>query len=162
MKKQERVIPKKNYLYLIIMLLCVVFCTFFVVEISKEIQNKKLEVSNFNEFISEVKLEEVDSVLTEPSSDLFIIVTKVNDEEVYKLEGNIKKLIKSLDMRDNFIYIDNTNGSIDNLNKKLKSNIKVPALVYYKNGEYVKTIDSSEDLLTVGDIEHVIEEYEVD
>ena len=54
MKKQDRVIPKKNYLYLIIMLLCVVFCTFFVVEISKGIQNKKLEVSNFNEFIRNI------------------------------------------------------------------------------------------------------------
>jgi len=162
LKKQERVIPKKNYMYLLIMLICVVFSTFFIFEISKDIQNKKLETSNFDGFLSEVKLEEIDSILTEPSSDLFIIVTRVNDEKVYKVESSIKKVIKNYDMRDNFLFIDYTDEEIDVLNKKFGSNIKsIPAIIYYRNGEFVKSIDSSEDMITSGDVEQIIEEYEI-
>ena len=47
-------------------------------------------------------------------------------------------------------------------NKKFKSNIKsVPAIIYIKNGEFVKNIDSSEHMLNVGDFEKLLDEYEV-
>ena len=51
MKKQERVVPKKNYLYLLIMLFAVVFVTFFIFEMNKDYQSRKLEVSYLNGFI---------------------------------------------------------------------------------------------------------------
>ena len=162
MKRQEREIPKKNYLYLIIMFIIVIFVTLLIFDIRDNINSKKLETSNFNQFISEVKLEEIDSILTEPSSDLFILITKVNDEEIYQLEGNIKRIIKNYDMRENFIYIDYTDKEISELNKKLNTNIKtIPALIYYKNGVFVKSVDSSEDLLNSSDIEQIIEEFEL-
>lgn len=163
MKKQERVVPKKNYLYLLIMILVVVFVTFFIFEINKDYQSRKLEVSYLNGYINEVNVSDINNILIEPSSDLFILVTKVNDESVYELERDIKKVIKDKDLRDNFIYINYSDKDINSLNKILGSDIKtIPALVYFKNGEYVKTIDSNKDMLNAGDLSQVLDQYEVE
>ena len=67
-----------------------------------------------------------------------------------------------MNLRDNFIMIDYTNNDVDFINKKFKTNIKnVPAIIYLKNGEFVKSIDSSDNILSIGDVEKLIEEYEV-
>lgn len=162
MKKNDRVIPKKNYLYLVIMLVSVIIVTIFVFEIYKKYQSQKLQTSYLTNYINEVKLEDMNNILTEPSSELFILVTKVNDEDVYKLESNIKKVIKSNDLRDNFIFIDYTDKDLSKLNKALGSDIKtIPALIYFKDGEYVKSIDSSLDMLSSEDLEQILDEYEV-
>lgn len=165
MKNNKRVVPKKNYLYLLIMIVMVVFVTFSIVNIGKYYDNKKLEESYLEGYITEVTLEEVENVLTEPSSELFILVTKVNNENVYNLEKDIKKVIKNRDIRDNIIYIDYTDNknNIGELNKVLDSDIKsIPAIIYYKNGEVVTSIDSSDGLLNAGDFEQLLDSYEVE
>ena len=84
-------------------------------------------------------------------------------DNTYNFESDLKKIIKKKDLRDNFMFIDYTsNNNYDIINKKFKSNIKsVPAIIYIKNGEFVKSIDSSEHMLNVGDFEKLLDEYEV-
>lgn len=164
MKKNDRVIPKKNYLYLVLMLILVVFITFFIFEMNKKYHERKLESSYLSGYVNEVNVSDLNNILTEPSSELFILVTKTGSEEVYQLETDLKKVINNHDLRDNFIYIDYTDkeDKMEELNKILKSDIKtIPAIVYYKDGEYVKTIDSSENILNSGDFEKLLDEYEV-
>ena len=164
MKKNDRVIPKKNYLYLVIMLVLVVIITFFIFEMNKKYQSRKLESSYLDGYVSEVNVSDLNNILTEPNSEQFILVTKTGSEEIYKLETDLKKVIKNHDLRDNFIYIDYTNkeNDIEELNKILNSDIKtIPAVVYYKDGEYVKTIDSSLSILNSGEFEKLLDEYEV-
>lgn len=165
LKKNERVIPKKNYIYLIIMMVIVVFVTLLVFDINNKYQLRKLKTSYLYEYVSEVKIEDLNNILTEPSSELFIFVTKTNDEVVYNLESKIKKVIKEHDLRDNFIYIDYTNqeDNLGELNKVLGSEIKaIPALIYYRDGKYVKSIDSSKELLSSDNLEQILDEYEVE
>jgi len=165
MKDNKRVVPKKNYLYLLIMLLCVVFITFGVVNISKYYSEKKLENSYLDGYISEVTLNDMKNILTEPSSEMFIIVTEVNNENVYKIEKEMKKVIKSRDLRDNIMFIDYTDNKNDlsNLNKVLGSEIKsIPAIIYYKNGKYITSIDSTNTMLNAGEFEKLLDSYEVE
>lgn len=163
MKEKTRVVPKKNYLYLLIMLFMVVVVTFSIVKIGDSYSNKKLEKSYLYKYVSEVNVDEIKNILTEPSSEMFILVTKTNDVDVYNFEKDIKRVIKTRDLRDNFIYIDYTNkNNFDSLNKILGSDIsKVPAIIYYKNGEFVTSIDSSERMLNSGDFEQLLDSYEV-
>lgn len=164
MKKNDRVIPKKNYLYLVIMLVLVVIITFFIFEMNKKYHERKLESSYLDGYVSEVNVSDLNNILTEPNSEQFILITKTGSEEIYKLETELKKVIKSRDLRDNFIYIDYTDkeNDIEELNKILNSDIKtIPAVVYYKDGEYVKTIDSSLSILNSGEFEKLLDEYEV-
>ena len=162
--KKERVIPKKNYFYLLIMILIVVLLTFIIFGINDKYQNRKLEVSYLDGYVNQISLSEVSNVLAEPSSELFILVTKTGDEYIHKLESDLKKIIKKYDLRDNFIFIDYTDSenNLKDLNEALSSDISnIPAIVYIKNGETVKSIDSENDLLNVGDFEKLLDEYEV-
>ena len=162
--KNERVVPKINYLYLILMIISIVLITFFIFGINDKVQNKKLETSYLEGYINEVSFSELLNVLSEPSSELFILVTKTNDESVYKFETELKKIIKKYDLRDNFIYIDSSNNEtvVNRINNILNSDIKtIPAIIYIKNGEFVKNIDSSVNILNGGDFEKLLDEYEV-
>ena len=161
--KKERVVPKKNYFYLLLMIIGVVIITFIIFGINDKYQNKKLESSYLSGYVNQIRVEEIDNILTEPNSDMFVLITKTGDDNVYNFENALKKIIKKKDLRDNFIFIDySDNDNYDVINKKFKSNIKsVPAIIYIKNGEFVKNIDSSEHMLNVGDFEKLLDEYEV-
>lgn len=163
MKKNERVVPIKNYIYLLIMIIVVVALTFLIFNINKNYQTKKLETSYLANYLTVVKTEELSNILSEPSSELFIFVTKTNDENVFNLEKDLKKIIKKHDLRDNFILLDYTDESnVEELNKILKSDIEtLPAIIYIKNGEFIKSIDSKESLLKSSDFEKMLDEYEV-
>ena len=165
MKDNKRVVPRKNYLYLLIMLIIVVFITFSIVKICKYYDEKKLEKSYFDGYISEVTLKDIKNILTEPSSEMFIIVTEVNNEEIYKQEKEIKKVIKKRDIRDNIMFIDYTNDKNDltELNRVLGSEIKsIPAIIYYKNGQVATSIDSSNGLINAFEFEKLLDSYEVE
>ncbi len=163
MKKNERVVPVKNYIYLLIMIIVVVSLTFLIFNINKNYQTEKLETSYLANYLTVVKTEELSNILSEPSSELFIFVTKTNDENVFNLEKDLKKIIKKHDLRDNFILLDYTDESnVEELNKILKSDIEtIPAIIYIKNGEFIKSIDSKESLLKSSDFEKMLDEYEV-
>ena len=163
MKKNERVVPIKNYIYLLIMIIVVVALTFLIFNINKNYQTEKLETSYLANYLTVVKTEELSNILSEPSSELFIFVTKTNDENVFNLEKDLKKIIKKHDLRDNFILLDYTDESnVEELNKILKSDIEtLPAIIYIKNGEFIKSIDSKESLLKSSDFEKMLDEYEV-
>jgi len=105
------------------------------------------------------------NILKEISSEMFIIITEVNNEEIYKQEKEIKKVIKKRDIRDNIMFIDYTDNKNDlsELNKSLGSNIKsIPAIIYYKNGQIATSIDSSNGLLNAFEFEKLLDSYEVE
>lgn len=162
MKKNYREVPKKNYIILLLMICFIVFITFFIFDINKKYQSRKLESSYLSGYISEVNVGDLNNILTEPSSELFIFVTKTRDEAVYNFEMDLKKVIKNRDLRDNFMYLDYTDGDLGELNEVLGSEVStIPAIIYFKNGEYVKSIDSSMSMLNSGDFEKLLDEYEV-
>ena len=164
MKKKDRVVPKRNYLYLLIMIVLVVIITISIFNINNKYQERRLEQSYFEGYLNEVSLKELNTILTEPNSEQFILVTKIEDEKIYDFEVELKKIIKKKDLRDNFIYLEyNNEEDLNELNKILKTKIKVlPAIVYIKNGELKKTIDSSESLLQASEFDKLLEEYEVE
>ena len=104
------------------------------------------------------------NVLTEPSSEMFIIITKVNNQNIFNQEKEIKKVIKRRDLRDNVMFINYTNkNDLNELNKVLGSNIKtIPAILYYKNGEFITSIDSTNGLINAGEFEKLLDSYEVE
>ena len=162
--KKERVVPKKNYIYLFIMLLFVVIITFMIFGINDKYQNKKLESSYLDGYINQVNLNEISNVLSEASSELFILVTKTNNEDIYQFESDLKKVINKYDLRDNFIFIDYTDSEnkLNILNETLGSDVNsIPAIIYLKNGEFIKSIDSRDNMLNSGDFEKLLDEYEV-
>ena len=52
MKKNERVVPIKNYIYLLIMIIVVVALTFLIFNINKNYQTEKLETSYLANYLT--------------------------------------------------------------------------------------------------------------
>lgn len=157
-------IPKKNYFILIFIIVLVVIISLIIFKSSGLYNQNKLKRSYLYNYVNEVNINDIKNILTEPSSELFILVTETNNDDVYKLEKNIKKIIKKYDLRDNFIYIDYTdNEDFSKLNDALGTKIeKIPALLYYKNGELSEVVDSKETLFNEGDLQKIIDAYEVE
>ena len=164
MKKQERVVPKKNYFLLALLMIMVVVVTFLIFDINNKYQDSKLKESYLNGYLNEVTENEIDNVMTETTTEFFVLITETGNEEIYKFETQLKKIIKKYDLRDNFIFIDySEKDNLDSLNKKFNSNIKsIPAIIYFKDGQYVKNIDSSEGILKAEDFDKLLEEYEIE
>ena len=109
----------------------VVIITFIIFGINDKYQNKKLESSYLSGYVNQIRVEEIDNILTEPNSDMFVLITKTGDDNVYNFENALKKIIKKKDLRDNFIFIDySDNDNYDVINKKFKSNIKSVQQLY--------------------------------
>ncbi len=161
---KSKKIPKKNYIILFIMIMFVIAITFTIVKIGNVYNTQKLKKSYLSNYINKVELKDISNILTEPSSELFVFITKTNDENVYNLEKDIKKVIKKHNLRDNFIYIDYSNEKdLKKLNESLKTNIKkIPALIYYRDGKVAESIDSNEYFINVGNLEKILDEYEVE
>ena len=86
---KERVVPKKNYFYLLLMIIGVVVITFIIFGINDKYQNKKLESSYLSGYVNQIRVEEIDNILTEPNSDMFVLITKTGDDNVYNFENGL-------------------------------------------------------------------------
>lgn len=163
MKKNERVVPRKNYFLLLLLLVMVVIVTFLIFNISDKYQNGKLDNSYLSNYLNEVTEDEIDNIMSETTTEFFVLVTETGNEEVYNFEKDLKKILKKYDLRDNFILIDYSDkDNLDSLNKKFNSDINsLPAIIYFKNGEFVKNIDSSDGLLRADNFEQLLDEYEI-
>ena len=162
--KKERVVPKRNYIYLLLMIFSVVLITLSIFSINDKYKNKRLESSYLDGFISKININEIDNVISETNSEFFILLTKTNDENVYKFEINLKKIINESNLRDNFIYINYNEdySCLDKINELFDIKLqKVPAILYFKNGEFVKSIDSNMELLSIDEFQKLLDEYEV-
>ena len=162
--KKERVVPKRNYIYLLLMIFSVVLITLSIFSINDKYKNKRLESSYLDGFITKININEIDNVISETNSEFFILLTKTNDENVYKFEINLKKIINEYNLRDNFIYINYNEdySCLDKINELFDIKLqKVPAILYFKNGEFVKSINSNMELLSIDDFQKLLDEYEV-
>ncbi|MBQ3021445.1 MAG: hypothetical protein IJD92_04415 [Bacilli bacterium] len=161
--KKDRVVPKKNYVILLFMITIIVILTFIIFDLNSKYTSSKLESSYLSGYIPEITLNEVNNVLSEPESEMFILITETNNKDVYNFENGLKKVIKKYDLVNNFIYIDYLkNNNLNKINLLFDSNIKaVPAIIYLKDGKFVKNIDSSESFLNAGEFEKLLEEYEL-
>lgn len=115
-------------------------------------------------------LNSVKQIMQETPSSYFIYLGYTNDEDVYQLETNLKRVIDKYKLNDIFYYLDVTELRKDkNYLKelsdvlKVKNLDKVPAIIYVNNGE-VKESDVLDGIgntmLKVADFEQLLDIYE--
>ena len=162
-------IPKKNYLIMIVMIIVVVFFTFLIFSIIGSIKNKKINSGYINKYVSELQYSELDTYLVEPANNTFIYLTYTGNEDIYNLETKLKKLINSYELESNFIYVDltdeiNNNDYINEINNKVKSDKKIkalPVILYYKDGVLIDIVEGNDGIFNVGDFQQLLDKYEI-
>ena len=165
----KREIPKKNYIILLGVIILVFAVCLASYNLYNIYQENKIKTSPLS--ATEILYEDLKNTTLEINADTFLVISYVEDEAVHKNELEIKKMLEKKDLLDNLMYLNVTEyrlqeGFITELNTvlKLKDNLTIetlPAIVYYKDGEAVKTIDSKDGLLNVGNFQQLIDMYEL-
>ncbi len=144
-KKTSIYFPYKSYLHLILGAILVLLLMWYVASWIKIKNEEKLltsyllKTSTITYHMDDLK--DVSSGLQESPTDYFVYISYTGDENIYKLEKRLKRIIDDYSLKDEFYYLDVTSikdkdNYLDDLNKTFNTNIisNVPCIIYFKSG----------------------------
>ena len=168
MKKK---IPTRNYVILVGLVILVICICMALSHLYILIENNKIKVSPLSSTANEIILDDLKKTKVELPADVFVIIGYTKDKVMNKHEKEIAKVLNKNNLMDSVYYIDaydyrEDKEYVEEVNKVLKIDEskqikKIPAIIYISNGEVTYTIDSSEKLINSGDIEKIIDMYEI-
>lgn len=161
-KEERRVIPVKNYFILSIICLVTIVATIYI---NAWIKTYKVN-SNVNPLIGkvqEITLSDLEATMSE--TNLAILYVANNDN--FALDKEILKRVNADSINDYFYYMNVNTISQEDCIKSLKeyfSDVKneinsVPMLIYIKDGQAVKVIDSKDKKLNINDFNVILDNY---
>ncbi len=154
-----------DYKSFIIIILALLIGIIGIAKISGLFKNKDFSQSYLlkNKIVTnkEIVEDNMNSILL--NKDVFVLVTSLNNEDEYNLEKDLKKVINQNNLKDNFyVYIYNNNKT--NLNNifKVSGEIKVPTILYYKNGNFVDMVKrDDQNMIEAADFAKLLDIYEL-
>lgn len=169
MEKNDRIIKKKNYIYLIIMVLVTVLLTLYICNWVSVSKSSKDEISPLSELVAGFDLIELKEISIE-ANDVIFYFGNSNNSETHYLENKMLNVIKKNDISENIFYV-NVTPYLDNDEyiKIIKDafptlenkNIKAPLLIY-KSGNVIKYRISNSENITIKDFENLASLIEVE
>ncbi len=162
-------VSKQKYFILIIILFIVVFLTMLINNVIRNYNYAKSDKSILESFISKVNINELNIALSE-LNEVILYVGYNHDKNLFKLDKNLLKKVRNYNLEDYVYYCNVTDRLEDykylgdfikvnpNINGKLK---KAPALIYFKNGEVIEVINSTDKLITSEDLIYLVNKYEI-
>lgn len=170
MEKEKRDIPLKNYIIALLIVLGTVFLAFYIKKSYEISRVRNSSQSVLSRVIGEIKYDEIDNVFLEINGSYYIYISHLSNDEIVILEEDLKELIATHDLQNNFYYLNvndkNNNANlIKNLNNKFKLEAKkinyLPTVLYYEDGEFKDLITSSKNkTITIEEIKTLVGEIE--
>lgn len=156
--------PLKNYIWLGVLFVLVIVLLFYLKSWSDTYKKEKYSKSYLTDKVEEVKLSELE-VSTKEMNDVLLLVTTTGSKKVYKQEEKIYEYMKKQNLISKFIYLDITNekdytSKLNNIYGNIEIS-EVPLLIYIKNGNAIKVINSDSGEIKVELITQIINEYEL-
>ncbi len=91
----------------------------------------------------------------------FVLVTKLNDEEEYNLEKDLKSVIMSNNLVEDFYILDASNEDVD-LKSMYNIDVDVPTILYFKNGKLVDFVKRDDPkMIEAADFAKLLDIYEI-
>lgn len=170
-KKNERYIPTKNYVLAAVIVVVMIFLTWYGFTWYNVIKENKVATSYLvkekiisNEIQS---LEEASDVFSETPTRYFVYISYTGSEEIYNMEKDLKKVINNYGLNDSIYYLNVTSlkeekNYLDKVNKALnledKKVTSVPTVVYFNDGKVVDIIERNDDnMMNVGDFQKLLD-----
>ncbi len=172
---KEIAIKPQNYLYSLLILVGAILITIYLFSwynVKKEEELKTSYLITTNTIESDIKdLDSLSQILEEAPSSYFVYLSYTEDEDVYNLEKEIKRLIDTYKLNDIFYYVNltelkkNNNHYLDVVEEKLdiKEINSIPAVIYVQNGEIIENniLDGVKDTkFKASDLEQLLDIYE--
>lgn len=147
-KEKLREVPKKNYIYLALILLGSLLLLIYICNICKVYNENKLNVNIMGEYLTVINYNELDNYITE-NKDAIIYVSVLGNVEINNFEKSFKKSILENNLRDSILYLDLTNENIPEVTDLLQIDENFPHLVVYTNGKITDTYNIAENNYSV-------------
>lgn len=169
--KSSKYIPAKNYIYGLLIFVAIILLVWYFISWYQVKQTEKLMTSYLvtsNTVNYEIKdITEIVQVLRESPSEYFVYISYTNNEDIYKLEKKLKKVIDNYGLKDEFYYINITdymqNDSVyTDLNNTFNTTrIKnAPCILYFKNNELEDVIIDKNSVFDINEFTELLNEYE--
>lgn len=169
--KHSNYFTTKNYIYAALSILAILFLIWYILSWYVVKQKEKLmssylitsntityEIQNINEMVQ---------ILSESPNQYFIYISHNNNEDIYRLEKKLKKVIDSYSLQDEFYYINITDilenkDLYNNLNDTFNTTkiTNVPCILFFQNGEIKEIIMDQESVFNVNDLKDLLNKYE--
>ncbi len=172
-KKNERYIPTKNYVIAIGVIVAILLIAWYCFAWYKVYKEDKVSTSYLvkNNIISnEINdLNEIADVFSEVPDEYFVYVSYTGEEDIFEMEKELAKIIKKYNIANQFYYLNVTeikdnDDYIDEINRSLSLRdekiIRVPTIIYYKDGEVVNDgiISRSDNkMMTAADFQKLLD-----
>lgn len=178
-KKDDQIkkeIPFLNYIVAVIAIIWIVIIAFLGVKMNEKHQEKLYDEGYFNHNIDKLSIKKSSINLIgeeiEQSSleNIFVLFNYRGEEEHYRLEKDLEKVMKDYHLENNFYYVDITDYSgILNcdvtcmINQEMNTNYvtNLPAVVYIKNKEVIDVAQREDQkILEAADFVKLLDMYE--
>ena len=169
-KKKKKSDIQNNYVKLGIILAAVILVVLIGANVYRNIVRNRINEGRLTGFVQSVNFNEISTTRLEFSGDIFLYVSFTGDRDVFNLDTRLKRTINDRELNDNIIYLDmkdflEDDNHLYKLNAALvltdqKIN-KLPAILYFKDGELMQIIDSQDRLLNSGDFSQLLDEFEI-
>lgn len=139
-----REVPKKNYLYLFLILLGSFLFLIYLYKWYETYNETKLNTSIMNNYLTVINYNELDNYIIE-NKDAVIYVSILGNEDITKFEKKFKNIISEYNLKNDILYLDISNENINSATKRLSIEEEFPYLVVYTNGVITDTYSINEN-----------------
>lgn len=148
----KQTIPSKSILIAGAIILVLVLLGFYISNVSKEKNLKKLSESYLLKSgtvsLEFKNLDEISPILSESPNEYFVLISYTKDEDTYNLEVGLKNIIDKYKLNDKFYYLNvesimNEDNYINRINNAFNTDKikKVPTILYYKDGSILDVVE---------------------
>lgn len=168
-KEEKRVIPVKNYIFLVLLVLAVVIIVFYLCDLYQVYDAHQREVPVIGDTLVEISPDELDHYIMENPTSVVYMCT-ASDSFCRHYERDLKKLIEKDNLQDTIIYLNlsdiDVDSFVDSFNSRYPYRVLLttsyPALVVFEEGEVQGILQGSKkEKLTISKTEQFIEMHQI-
>ena len=137
-KEETRKVPRKNYIYLMIILLISILFLLYIYRWYETYKESKLNTSILDNYLTVINYNELEDYIIE-NKNAVIYVSILGNEQINKFESSFKNTIIDNELKNSILYLNITNEDINSVENKLKIDEKLPYIIVYTNGEITDT-----------------------
>ena len=162
---KNKVLEKKNYIFMALITVAVVVLTFYISSWYKIIKKYRENNSVVEEVVTKIDASSLSSYLLDNPNALIYIASS-NDPDIKDFESSLKKYIVNEELTSAIIYLDTKDMTQDDINKiflpyvsstiKLK-NIVTANILYFEDREIVDAIYTKNSTAKINDVKTFLE-----
>lgn len=166
--KKEKVIPLKNYIYVIVMFLIVIMIVLGIRAWYRNYKEYKLQIPVISGQIQQIDIEEINEYIME-HDDFFMYIGVASDQNCRELEEDLVNVLNKRNIKSETIYLNMSD--ISNGKKQLKENLKnlgydysdaeYPMFLIINDKKITSAVYRKNSKIDIGDIEQLLDENEI-